>query len=301
MKQDVNYVKHHKAANLKLIELKLSSSHVSLYNALFLIWNESSFDTELSVNRNDVMMLSRIGSANTYTKCLKELDDAKLIKYKPSFNPLIGSTINLYRFDKGSDKGCVNSSSKGTDKGSGVGCDNGCDTLYKLLNSETIKLLNNNSEIVNLHLESWIFETENNEPEPTKKKQPKQPKIQKHIFADSVFHENETYFETEWMKTESFKSNPLLSIKKIFNTLRLSDEKYKYVNWIKAAENWVLRNPSQYHVSVKDLVQADPMAAFMNKGELQSAESTLKRQIKRTLLNGNQPNTDEDERELPFD
>jgi len=143
--------------------------------------------------------------------------------------------------------------------------------------------------------------SENFDFEPTKKKQPKQPKIQKHIFADSVFHENEPYFETEWMKTESFKSNPLLSIKKIFNTLRLSDEKYKYVNWIKAAENWVLRNPSQYHVSVKDLVQADPMAAFMNKGELQSAESTLKRQIKRTLLNGNQPNTDEYERELPFD
>jgi chromosome condensin MukBEF ATPase and DNA-binding subunit MukB len=133
-----------------------------------------------------------------------------------------------------------------------------------------------------------------------KKREPKQSKIAKHIFADSVFHENETYFETEWMKTESFKNNPLLSIKKIFNTLRLSDEKYKYVNWIKAAENWVLRNPSQYHVSVKDLVQADPLAAFMNKGELISAEADLKRKIKRTLLNGNQPNTDDDERELPW-
>ena len=156
MKQNVNYLMHHKNSNLKLIELNLNSTHISLYNALFLIWNECGFDTELSINRNDVMKLSKIGSANTYTKCLKELHDNDMINYKPSFNPLIGSKINLYRFDNGSD----NSSDNGTVKSSSKGCDNstgnGSDTLYKLLNKETIKLLNTNYKLVNEKIKNWI-------------------------------------------------------------------------------------------------------------------------------------------------
>jgi hypothetical protein len=139
MKQNVNYIEHHKAVNIKLSEDNLRSHHISLYNALFLIWNECGFDTELSINRNDVMKLSKIGSANTYTSALKELHEKGYINYKPSFNPLVGSKINLYRFDKGcdkgTDKGSVKSSSKGTGKGS--------DTLYKQLNNETTKQLNN--------------------------------------------------------------------------------------------------------------------------------------------------------------
>ena len=75
MKQEVNYIKHHIAVNMLLIDDDLSAHHISLYNALFLIWNECGFDNELSINRNDVMKLSKIGSANTYTKALKELDE----------------------------------------------------------------------------------------------------------------------------------------------------------------------------------------------------------------------------------
>jgi len=138
MKQNVNYIEHHRLVNFKLSEDDLTSTHISLYNALFLIWNECGFDTELSINRNDVMKLSKIGSANTYTNALKELDKKGYLKYKPSFNPLVGSKINLYRFDKGSDNGI----NKGSVKSSSKGTDNASDTLYKLLNNETSKLLN---------------------------------------------------------------------------------------------------------------------------------------------------------------
>lgn len=138
MKQNVNYIEHHRSVNFKLSEDDLTSIHISLYNALFLIWNECGFDTELSINRNDIMKLSKIGSANTYTKALKELDEKGYLKYKPSFNPLIGSKISLYRFDNGINKGSVKGGSKGTD--------NGSDTLSKQLNNETIKLLNEQFE-----------------------------------------------------------------------------------------------------------------------------------------------------------
>jgi len=157
MKQQVNYIIHQKNINLKMVEdNSIYSTHISLYNALFQIWNECGFDTELSINRNDVMKLSKIGSANTYTKCLKQLDKLGYIKYKPSYNPLVGSKVEIYRFDKGTDKGTGKSSSKGTDKG--------CDTLYKLLNKETIKLINKHFDIINLNIKKWIDqETKNKE------------------------------------------------------------------------------------------------------------------------------------------
>lgn len=140
MKQNVNYVNHHRQVNLKMSEdPNISPYHISVYNALFQIWNECHFDTDLSINRNDVMKLSKIGNANTYTRTLKQLNEYGYIKYKPSFNPLIGSKVTIIRFDKGNDKGSdkctVKSSSKGTDKGG--------DTLYKQVNNKTIKQKNN--------------------------------------------------------------------------------------------------------------------------------------------------------------
>ncbi len=136
MRQAVNYIEHQRAVYFKLSEDNtLTSIHVSLYMALFMIWNECGFDTELSINRNDVMKLAKIGNANTYTKSLKMLDELGYIKYKPSFNPLIGSKVTMCIFGKGSDKGTAHGTVKGGSKGSGEGDD----TLYKQLNNKTKK------------------------------------------------------------------------------------------------------------------------------------------------------------------
>tara|TARA_R110000868_G_scaffold14021_1_gene65426 strand:+ start:18956 stop:19705 length:750 start_codon:yes stop_codon:yes gene_type:complete len=142
---------HHKNANMRLIELDLTATHISLYNALFLLWNNCGFATEMSINRNDVMMLSKIGSNNTYLKCLKELDKCEMIKYKPSHNPLIGSKINLCRFDTSSDI-VVTEFCTTTDTSS----DTTTAPLYKLLNKETIKLINDNYSFVNSNIKDWL-------------------------------------------------------------------------------------------------------------------------------------------------
>ena len=49
------------------------------------------------------MQASKIGSVNTYLRCLKELDSWGYIKYQPSHNPMKGSLVYLYTFDKSSD------------------------------------------------------------------------------------------------------------------------------------------------------------------------------------------------------
>jgi hypothetical protein len=64
------------------------------------------------------MLASKIGSANTYTRCLKELDAWGYLKYNPSYNPHLGSMVYMYTFDKSRDKGGDKGSVKGTDKGS---------------------------------------------------------------------------------------------------------------------------------------------------------------------------------------
>jgi hypothetical protein len=48
------------------------------------------------------MKLSKIGSVNTYIKCLKELDQFGFIRYQPSYNPHRGSLVYLFTFDNGS-------------------------------------------------------------------------------------------------------------------------------------------------------------------------------------------------------
>ncbi len=218
--QKVNYIKHLKAVNQKFFDDNtLNASHISMYNALFQLWNNCGFQKDLSVNRNDVMNLSKIGSVNTYLKCLKDLDKSKFLKYKPSHNPLKGSIINLFTFDTSTDI-VENKYSTSTDTTSGTSTD----TLYKLLNLKTIKLLNDNYKIVNSNLESWINGDSNH----------------------TVF-----YFDVHYLKEEriitSLKENLKLTDEKFmeyYNEFKINyleplnvdeykDAKTHFVNWIK--------------------------------------------------------------------
>lgn len=113
----VNYIKHLLAISEKFIDdERLGPLHVSLYYALFQSWNLSRFRNPISINREEMMRASKIGSANTYTKCLKELDAWNYIKYLPSHNSHKGSQIYLYNFNKITDNATDISIDKGTDK-----------------------------------------------------------------------------------------------------------------------------------------------------------------------------------------
>jgi len=154
MQQDVNYIKHLNTINAKFYdETEITSSHIAIYNSLFQFWNDSFFDTDLSINRGSVMKLAKIGSVNTYLKCLKDLDRLGYLKYKPSHNPLIGSIINLFRFDTSSDKVVIKSNTS-----SDTSSDKVVIPYINIINNETIKLINNNATLVNGNIEKWINE-----------------------------------------------------------------------------------------------------------------------------------------------
>lgn len=77
---------------------ELNPSDISLYLALFYLWNINRFKNPLSVNRSEVMSVSKIGSKSTYHKCLKKLHAKNFIVYHPSHNPMKGSLIDMTIF-----------------------------------------------------------------------------------------------------------------------------------------------------------------------------------------------------------
>jgi hypothetical protein len=102
---NVNYIKHLEAVTLRMSDdTRLNTSHVSMYLALFLIWNHNRFQNPLSINRSEVMKISKIGARATYHKCITELHKWDYLKYIPSHNPLKGSLINMFIFDTSSEQ-----------------------------------------------------------------------------------------------------------------------------------------------------------------------------------------------------
>lgn len=96
----MNYIRHLTAFFEKAIsDNRLFPTHVSLYMALFQFWNLNHFKNPISICRDEVLKLSKIGSYNTYHKCLHDLHNFGYIKYEPSHNQFIGSLVHLYNFD----------------------------------------------------------------------------------------------------------------------------------------------------------------------------------------------------------
>jgi len=117
MSGKVNYIKHLQSVVERMNDDdRLSPWHISLYHALFHCWNDNRLENPVSINRNELMKLSKIGSMNTYTKTLKELSHWEYLLYEPSKNRWIGSKIYMYRFDTCSDNSGDNTTDKRTDK-----------------------------------------------------------------------------------------------------------------------------------------------------------------------------------------
>ena len=95
----MNYIKHLTGFYERVaIDKSLNPTHVSLYLALFQFWNYSRFKNPISINRDEVMRISKICSRATYHKCLKNLHSLGYIEYDPSYNPFRGSHVTLFNF-----------------------------------------------------------------------------------------------------------------------------------------------------------------------------------------------------------
>ena len=111
--QNVNFIKHLKGVFIQFSkDNRLNPTHISLYIALFQIWNNNRFLEEFYINREEVMRFSKIGSKSTYHKCIKELSHWKYIIYFPSHNPYKGSKIKMFKFETSTGQALVHSNTK---------------------------------------------------------------------------------------------------------------------------------------------------------------------------------------------
>ena len=96
----MNYIRHMNGFFIRLSEdPRMTSFHISLYLALFQIWNKNRFQNPFTIIRDEMMQLSRIGSMNTYARCMKQLDEWGYIGYVSASNLYISSRVNCISFD----------------------------------------------------------------------------------------------------------------------------------------------------------------------------------------------------------
>jgi hypothetical protein len=137
----MNYITHLNKAFANFCEdERLTPFHVSLYFSLFQFWNMARFRNPISISRDELMRSSKIGSVNTYIRCIKELDKWQYIKYTPSFNPQKGSQVYLYNFNNSNNNGSDISTDKGNNK-------TGKKTTGKAGETQVIPSINNTNKL----------------------------------------------------------------------------------------------------------------------------------------------------------
>lgn len=74
---------------------RLSNSHRNLYMAILLSWKEQLCPVHIKITRRELMQRSKIASSSTYHLAINQLIRIRYIQYKPTYNPLRGSRIQL--------------------------------------------------------------------------------------------------------------------------------------------------------------------------------------------------------------
>lgn len=139
----VNFIKHFRATMYRFSEdSRCSASHRMLYMALFDCWNRNRFYNPVSINREEVMRLSGIGSIKLYYIYIKDLAEWGYIEYHPSKSIYRGSKVVMRRYDLTealSEESSEESSESSSGDQLGVPSINDINTLNK---SNTSKLVN---------------------------------------------------------------------------------------------------------------------------------------------------------------
>ncbi|KAA2240306.1 hypothetical protein F0L74_29530 [Chitinophaga agrisoli] len=105
MPAHTNYIRHLNAFFAQgRQDKRLHANHISLYVSLFQIWNEHRFQNPFPILREEVIDLCHIGSVNTYTQCLKDLNSFGYILYQPGPKRGTPSLISIRHLDSEPEK-----------------------------------------------------------------------------------------------------------------------------------------------------------------------------------------------------
>ena len=274
----MNYIKHLTGFFEKVaIDKTLNPTHVSLYIALFQFWNCNRFKNPISINRDEVMRISKISSKATYHKCLKNLHSLGYINYEPSYNPFKGSHVILFNFsedlkplpkserkpkneplielvsEQALNKSCT-SSETGTEQ-----------ALVPSINYINNTNILNDKNVSNLEKHSKNFEEINNSDLKNEDEEKEKSSAKKEMFstfADTDEKQTEKSRQKEFIVTSSIVEKPSIEevktyfiennfpeqeAQKFYNYFKsvgwLVGGKTPMVDWQAAAQNWMINAP----------------------------------------------------------
>jgi hypothetical protein len=245
----MNYIRHLSLFYEKVVaDNRLNPSHISLYIALFQVWNSNRFQNPISVCREQMLLLSRIGSLHTYYKCMYALQSWGYIQYLPSRNPIKGSLVNLCIFDTSSTETefnlCKNDISGDAKMHPSI-------NNINIVNNKTFSGDQAQNEIQILNSKNMVTVNQN-----SKRKKVAQKK--ENGFIKPNLDEVIVFF-----RTENF---PDIEAKKFFNHFESNGwrvgGKSPMKNWNAAARNWMLNSqkfiPSQNFQKLQQKPKPDP-------------------------------------------
>ncbi|OAZ04226.1 hypothetical protein [Flavobacterium succinicans] len=250
----MNYIKHLTGFFEKVaIDKTLNPTHVSLYIALFQFWNCNRFKNPISINRDEVMRISKISSKATYHKCLKNLHSLGYINYEPSYNPFKGSHVILFNFsedlkplpkserkpkneplielvsEQALNKSCT-SSETGTEQAVVPSINYINNT--NILNDKNVSNLEKHSKIF-VEINNLDLKNDDEEKEKSSAKKEKEEKSQPTIEEVKIYFQENNFPEQE--------------AQKFFNYFKsvgwLVGGKTPMVDWQAAAQNWMINAP----------------------------------------------------------
>ena len=274
----MNYIKHLTGFFEKVaIDKTLNPTHVSLYIALFQFWNCNRFKNPISINRDEVMRISKISSKATYHKCLKNLHSLGYINYEPSYNPFKGSHVILFNFsedlkplpkserkpkneplielvsEQALNKSCT-SSETGTEQ-----------AVVPSINYINNTNILNDKNVSNLEKHSKNFEEINNSDLKNEDEEKEKSSAKKEMFstfADTDEKQTEKSRQKEFIVTSSIVEKPSIEevktyfiennfpeqeAQKFYNYFKsvgwLVGGKTPMVDWQAAAQNWMINAP----------------------------------------------------------
>jgi hypothetical protein len=79
------------------LDARIGTSHISLYMALFLLYNQNGFRNPVNICRKEVMEIAKIKGVATFHKCIRDLSQSGYIQYFPSYNAAVFSQVNLIK------------------------------------------------------------------------------------------------------------------------------------------------------------------------------------------------------------
>lgn len=204
---------------------RLHATHVSLYISLFTLWNLNRFDNPISINREEVMKISKIGSKHTYHKCLKQLHEYGYLRYLPSHNPLRGSHVHMFNFSTSNEQAMNHTRDK-----IGTSSEQALHPSLNYINSTNNEKSLNSREQKNED-ENFSYKTDREK----KKSSAKRKKVPPEESAVMHFFKSENYPEKEARKFYNY-----------FRSVGWKVGKNKPMeDWEAAAHNWML-NTAQY-------------------------------------------------------